>query len=179
MPQERDIAWAVDVRSLVALGRLPHRPAFAAPTRADQDAIDRALTETDTQLLSHRPAPELSGGERARVLIARALAQEAPLLVADEPTSGLDPAQQLTLLTLFRRMAKDGAAIILSMHDLQLAARFADRICLLNAGRSTALGPPRDVLTRANIQAVYGCDTLITETPAGLSFVPMLPNDGS
>ncbi len=179
VPQERDIAWAVDVRSLVALGRLPHRAAFAAPTGKDNDAIDRALADTATTALSHRRATELSGGERARILIARALAQEAPLLVADEPTSGLDPAQQLALLDLLRTKAGEGAAIVLSMHDLQLAARFADRICLLHEGRSAALGAPRDVLTRANIQAVYGCDTLITETSAGLAFIPLLPSDAN
>ncbi len=179
VPQEREIAWAVDVRSLVALGRLPHRAAFAAPTGNDNDAIDRALTETGTTALSHRRATELSGGERARILIARALAQEAPLLVADEPTSGLDPAQQLALLDLLRTKAGEGTAIVLSMHDLQLAARFADRICLLHEGRSAALGAPRDVLTRANIQAVYGCDAVITETSAGLAFVPVLPDDAN
>lgn len=174
VPQERDIAWAITVAAVVALGRLPHRSAFAAPGRDDRSAVARALADTATEHLADRPATELSGGERARVLIARALAQAAPLLVADEPASGLDPAQQLSLLHLLRDKAAGGMAVLLSLHDLQLAARFCDRIALIQSGRIHALGPPPDVLTRANIQAVYGCDAVITETAAGLAFVPVL-----
>ena len=177
VPQEREIAWALDVWSVVALGRLPHRSAFAAPGAHDHDAVETALRDTGAAPLAERRATELSGGERARVLIARALAQEAPLLVADEPTSGLDPAHQLSLLELFRAKARDGMAIVLSMHDLHLAARFSDRICLLSEGRAAALGKPTEVLTRANIHAAYGCDAVITETPAGLAFLPVLVDD--
>ncbi len=173
VPQERDVAWSLDVTAIVALGRLPHRPAFAALTSEDHLAIDNALAATDLTTLRDQPITALSGGERARALIARALAQQAPILLADEPTSGLDPAHQLMLLALFRKLAGEGAAIALSIHELHLAARWCDRVVLLDAGRIAASGSPDDVITRHNIREVYGCDVHIAATPAGPVVVPI------
>jgi len=172
VPQDREIAWALTVRAVVALGRLPYRPPFAAASAADKDAIERAMVDADIVELADRPVNELSGGERARVLIARALAQDAPLLLADEPTSGLDPAHQIALLKLFRKRADAGGAIGLSIHELHLAARWCDRLILLDHGRIAAQGPPRDVLTPANIRAVYACDAIVTDVDGDLVVIP-------
>ncbi len=114
--------WPLAARAVVALGRLPHRDATTA--EADTAAIDAALAAMDIADLAERPVVELSGGERARVLVARALAQQTPLLLADEPTAGLDPAHALALFELFTRLAAEGRTVVVALHDLTLAARF-------------------------------------------------------
>jgi iron complex transport system ATP-binding protein len=124
LPQERAVHWPLAARAVVALGRLPHDD-------ADPAAIDRALAAMDIAHIADRPILQLSGGERARVLVARALAQEASLLIADEPTAGLDPAHALALFALFRRLAAEGRTVVVALHDLSFAARFADHIILL------------------------------------------------
>lgn len=176
VPQEREIAWPVTVEAVVALGRLPHRSAFAAIGDAEQTIIETAMHDADILALRHRPITELSGGERARVLIARALAQETPLIIADEPTSGLDPAHQLTLLALFRQKAATGHAIVLSIHELHLATRWCDRIILLHEGHIAADGDPESVLTHDALNQVYGCDAHIVSTPDGPVIIPRLPD---
>lgn len=175
VPQERDVAWPLSVAAIVALGRLPHRLPFAAPSTVDTAAIDDALAAADLAHLRHRPVDELSGGERGRVLIARALAQDAPLLLADEPTSGLDPAHQLKLLGLLRAMASNGRAVVISIHELHLAARWCDRLIVLNEGRVVAEGRPDAVLTAGLIRRVYGCEAHISDTPDGPLIVPLSP----
>lgn len=152
VPQERSIAWSLDVGSLVALGRQPHR----ATREADARAVAAALIAMDMAGQERRPASELSGGERARALIARALAQEAPLLLADEPTAGLDPAHQLDLMRCFRALAARGRAVLAALHDLGLAARWCDRVVLLHQGRVVADGPPVATLTPDTLARVYG-----------------------
>ncbi len=134
LPQDRDVAWPMTVASVVALGRLPHRGPMLPPTDEDAEAIRQAMAAVDVQGLAARRVSELSGGERARVLIARALAQSTPILLADEPTAGLDPAHQISLLSLFRRLAGKGLLVILTLHELHLAARWCDRILLLEQG---------------------------------------------
>jgi iron complex transport system ATP-binding protein len=119
--------------------------------------------------LARRPATRLSGGERARVLIARALAQQAPLLVADEPAASLDPGYQLGLMEVFRRQAAAGRGVLLSLHDLSLAARWCDRLLLLHEGRITADGPPAAVLTTDRLRSVYGITAEVAEGRGGLS----------
>ncbi len=155
LPQERAVHWPLAARAVVALGRLPHDD-------ADATAIDRALGAMDITTLADRPVSQLSGGERARVLVARALAQEAPLLIADEPTAGLDPAHALALFALFERLATEGRTVIVALHDLSLAARFAHHTVLLANGRVTASGPPAEVLAPGHLEPAFGVRMLCT-----------------
>ncbi len=164
LAQEREIAWDVPVEMVVALGRAPHRPAFAAPGEADRAAIDRAMRRMEVDAFRDRPATELSGGEKARVLIARALAQETPLLLGDEPAAGLDPRHQITLMRLFSELATDGRSVVASLHDLGLAARWCSRLLLLDRGRLVADGAPQAVLTPERVRSVYGVTAFFGET---------------
>jgi len=156
--QEREIAWAVPVEMLVALGRTPHRPTFAALGETDRAAIERAIGRMELEAFLGRAATELSGGEKARVLIARALAQETPLLLADEPTAGLDPSHQIGLMRLFADLAAEGRSVVASLHDLGLAARWCSRLLLIDAGRIVADGSPTEVLTPQRLRDVYGVE---------------------
>ncbi len=168
VPQDRSLAWAISVEALVALGRLPHR----AGADADRAAVDAALADMDLGAFRGRPATELSGGERARALIARALAQDAPLLLADEPTAGLDPMHQLALMATLRRLAARGRGVLVALHDLGLAARWCDRLVLLRAGRLVADGPPETVLTADRLAAVYGVTAYLGRDAGGPLVVP-------
>jgi iron complex transport system ATP-binding protein len=125
---------------------------------ADTRAIDAALAAMDIGHLANRPVPEMSGGERARVLVARALAQEPRALLADEPAAGLDPAHQLALFHHFTTLASTGRTVVVALHDLSLAARFCHRIVLMQAGRCIAAGRPEEVLEREHLAAAYGID---------------------
>ena len=158
LPQERIVNWALAARTVVALGRLPHQSIGAGESASDARAIEAALAAMDIGHLAARPVLDMSGGERARVLIARALAQEARALIADEPAAGLDPAHQLTLFAQFARLAAEGRTVVVALHDLSLAARFCHRIVLLNAGRSIAAGAAPDVLTVEHLAAAYGIE---------------------
>jgi len=140
---------AMRARDIVALGRLPHRRAFASLTAADHAAIGRAMDEADCRQFSDRPLNGLSGGERVRVLLARALAVEAPFLLADEPAAALDPLHQLQVMRLLRAKARAGCGVLVTLHDLALASRFCDRLALLAEGRKLADGPPDAVLDDA------------------------------
>ena len=168
VPQERAVAWSLDVGTLVALGRQPHR----ATPQADAAAVAAALEAMDMAGFERRPATELSGGERARALIARALAQEAPLLLADEPTAGLDPAHQLGLMARFRALAAQGSAVLVAIHDLGLAARWCDRVILLHRGRVVAAGPPAATLTPDALARVYGVTAFHGSDAAGPLLLP-------
>jgi iron complex transport system ATP-binding protein len=154
--QERIVHWALTARAVVALGRLPHRPLGAGEGAADLAAIDAALAAMDVAHLAERPVPELSGGERARVLIARALAQEPRALLADEPAAGLDPAHQLTLFRHLAALAAAGRTVIVALHDLSLAARFCHSVALVHRGRTIAAGAPKHVLSPEHLAAAYG-----------------------
>ena len=173
LPQDRDVAWPMTVAAIVALGRLPHRGPMSPQTEADTQAVQHAMAAVDVAQFAARRVSELSGGERARVLMARALAQNANILLADEPTSGLDPAHQVSLLSLFRKLAADGFLVVLTLHELHFAARWCDRIILLEQGRLVADGPPSEVLSAPRIKAVYGCDVRIIEDTSGPIIVPV------
>ena len=173
LSQGQAVFWPVTVERLVALGRLPHLAPFARPADADHNAIERALTRTDLLDLRDRSIDQLSGGERARVLLARALAVEAPLLLADEPLAALDPAHQIEVMQLLRAEAARGATVIAVLHDLTLAARWCDRLLLMDQGQLVADGAPRQVLTAERIDAVYGVSAFIGEAEGEPLIVPL------
>lgn len=158
LPQEREVAWPVAVSELVMLGRTARLGPFAPPGQADHAAVARAVARMDVSAFAARPATELSGGEKARVLIARALAQETPLLLADEPTAALDPAHQIALMRVLAEFAAEGGTVVACLHDLGLAARWCDRIVLLEKGRVVADGRPLDALTPERLRDVYGVE---------------------
>jgi len=173
LPQGQSVHWPLTVERLVALGRLPHLAPFARPAEGDKQAIERALARTDLLGLRDRAIDELSGGERARALLARALAVEAPLLLADEPLAALDPAHQIEVMALLREEAARGATVIAVLHDLTLAARWCDRLLLIDRGRLVADGAPRSVLTPERIGSVYGVSAFIGEAAGEPLIVPL------
>lgn len=178
LPQARSIAWGMTVADCVGLGRLPWRGPFARATGTDRAAVEEAMALFDVRSLAGRRADEISGGELARALAARAVAQGTPLLIADEPVAGLDPAHQIAMMTAFRSLAGKGRAIFVSMHDLTLAARWCDRIVLLSAGRIAAQGAPRDVLSPAGLRDVFGVDAHVGEIDGGLTITPLKLAEG-
>jgi iron complex transport system ATP-binding protein len=149
LPQDGEVAWDVAVRSLVALGRLPHRD-------RGTPQVDAAIAALDLGALADRPVSQLSGGERARVLLARVLAGEPEWILADEPLAALDLAHQLALLTHLRRAASNGAGVVLVLHDLSLAMNHADRVVVLDRGTKAADGAPEEALSAAVIARVWG-----------------------
>ncbi len=162
LPQERRLAWNVTALAAASLGAMSEPEA-----RADQRAAE-ALAKVGLSHLAHRGVFDMSGGERARVLLARLLAGRAPLLLADEPTAGLDPDAQLLAVELMRGEARRGAAVVLTLHDLSLAARACDRIAVLSGGRLVAEGAPARALSGQVLAEVFGLEGQLLETPAGL-----------
>lgn len=167
LPQAPEIAWPVVVRHLVALG------AMARGRGMDHPSVDRAIDRMGLGGFQDRAANGLSGGEQARVLIARALAQDTPLLLADEPVAGLDPAQQIRTMRVFRDLATEGRSVIVSLHDLGLAARHCTRIVVVDKGGISADGPPQAVLTDDLMGRVFGVTSFRAETAQGPVFQPM------
>jgi iron complex transport system ATP-binding protein len=161
LPQERKAAWNLAAVSLAALGAVREPPAMALDTALQM------LGRVGLAALAQRGVLDMSGGERARVLLARLLATRAPLLVADEPAAGLDPDAQLLVLDILRREAASGAAVVVTLHDLTLAARFCDRLVALRGGRVGAAGPPAKVLSPECLGTIFGLDGALIETPHG------------
>lgn len=155
-PQGQALQWPVAVRRVVELGRIPHLGYWRRPTARDQAAIDQAIGRTDVGYLADRDCTTLSGGERARVMLARALAVEAPILLADEPVAALDPRHQIALMQILRQAAAGGDCVAVVLHDLPLAARFCDRIVVLVEGRIVADGPPDTALSTKVVRRAYG-----------------------
>ncbi|MFD5567334.1 heme ABC transporter ATP-binding protein [Streptomyces cadmiisoli] len=160
--QESAGDFELSVHEVVAMGRTPHKRAFEGDDAEDRGIIVRALGELDVAGLAHTPFSQLSGGEKQRVLIARALAQCAGTMVLDEPTNHLDLRHQLDTLRLVRRL---GVTAVVALHDLNLAAAFCDRICVLDGGRVVATGPPEEVLTRELLSEVYRVDADVAPHP--------------
>lgn len=141
------------VEELIALGRAPHARPLRGLSAEDREVIERVMQWTETTALRTRSLDRLSGGERQRVWLAQALAQEPQLLILDEPTNHLDVAHQLDLLSRIREL---GISVLAALHDLALAARFADRAWLLAEGRVVAEGPPSELLVATNLEPVFG-----------------------
>lgn len=158
LPQGSIVSWPMRVRDVVTIGRLPHGSRLSRPGPKDAAAVDRALEVVDAIAFANRSIGELSGGERARVLLARALAVEAPVLVADEPIAALDPAHQITVLELLSGLAAQGRLVLAALHDLTLAARFATRVLVLDGGRLVADGRPAATLDDAVLAQTFGVD---------------------
>jgi iron complex transport system ATP-binding protein len=172
MPQAREIAWPVSVEDVVMLGRMPHMRT-GTPGVADRQQADAAIARMELEPMRHRAATRLSGGEQARVLIARALAQDTPLLMADEPVAGLDPAHQIATMATFADLALGGKSVLVSLHDLGLAARHCTRIVMLGHGGLVADGPPADVLTPDRLADVFGIRAHLSHGADGLVFQPL------
>ncbi|MCB1757582.1 MAG: ABC transporter ATP-binding protein, partial [Gammaproteobacteria bacterium] len=159
LAQERIAHWPLLVERVVALGRFPHLAHWQQPGEQDQRIIDAAMRATDVYDFRQRRISELSGGERMRVLLARALAVQADILLADEPVNALDPAHALAIMQLLRNSCEQGASVIAVMHDLTLAARFCHRLVLMDGGRIIASGSPQEVLTDDHLRQVYHIET--------------------
>jgi len=156
LPQGHTIHWPITVRSLVGLGRFPHGFSGLDIPPADAEIVERAMAAAEIAELADRTATRLSGGETARVALARALAIEAPVLLADEPMASLDPRYRLVMMDLLRRTAHDGHIVLTVVHDLALASRYADRILVLHRGELVADGAPGEVLTADLLAEVFG-----------------------
>lgn len=157
LPQTRPLAWPNIVRDIVALGRYSHGASPGRLRGADAEAVDEAIAECDLQDLSERKADSLSGGELARVHLARAFAARAPLLIADEPVAALDPRHQFRIMDLIRRYVDTGGnGALVVLHDIALAAKYADRLIWMKEGRIIADGPPLETLTADRLRDIYG-----------------------
>jgi iron complex transport system ATP-binding protein len=165
----------MSVRDYVLLGRTPYIGYLASERRRDHDAADAAMARLDLGALSRRRLSALSGGERQRVVLARALAQQASLLLLDEPTTSLDVGRQQQVLEIVDELrATEGLTVLSAMHELTLAGQYADRLLLLDRGRLVASGPATEVLTRALIAEHYRADVRVVGEPeSGLVVVPV------
>ncbi|MFS0793733.1 ABC transporter ATP-binding protein [Microbacterium sp. 1P10AE] len=166
LPQSPVAPDGIAVSDLVSRGRHPHQGALARWTRADDDAVARALEATDTAHLADRHVDELSGGQRQRVWIAMALAQETDVLLLDEPTTFLDISHQIDVLDLLTDLNRQrGTTVAMVLHDLNLAARYADHLVAMAGGRVIAAGDPGEVLTEDIVREVFGLDSRVVPDP--------------
>lgn len=158
LPQATPLHHDLCVEDVVMLGRLPHLPRFGRPRRADRDAVDQALVRVELTALRRRLLSSLSGGERQRVMLARMLAGRAPVLLLDEPTTALDLGHAIAILEFCERLAEDGHAIAIAIHDLTLVRRFAGMAVCLTTHGSHRVGPAEDVLHPDVLGPVFGVE---------------------
>jgi len=176
LPQGHVAHWPIAARQVVALGRAPLASSLNRLHPADEDAIDQAIDAVDAASFADRPITELSGGERARIMLARALAVGAPLLLADEPVASLDPEHQLGVMTILADQARAGRLVLAVSHDLLLAARFADRVLVLSEGRIVASGAAGETLKPELLRDVFKVETLPLHHEGGSLAVPWSPS---
>lgn len=172
IPQDADSPFEFTGRELVMMGRYPHVPRWREPTRNDRDIVEASLRVVDGSDFADRPVSTLSGGERRRIVIARALATRAPIILADEPTANLDLEHALSILSVLRRLADQGHTVAIASHDLNLCAPWADRVLLLHDSRVYCDDLPEQALSADRISAVFG---VRSEDPSGFfprSFLP-------
>jgi iron complex transport system ATP-binding protein len=167
MPQGHVFHWPMPVSSVVALGRLPYADFFTDLSKQDEAAVTKAITATGIETLAQRNVTMLSGGEQARVALARVLATQASIILADEPTVSLDPKHQLIVMNLLRLAARDGAAVLAVVHDLTLASRFCDRVLVMDKGKLVADAPPEQALAPERLSAIFGVDAVMVDTGEG------------
>ncbi|RTL52491.1 MAG: ABC transporter ATP-binding protein [Bradyrhizobiaceae bacterium] len=172
LPQGHQYHWPMRVRDVVAMGRAPHSDRFNRISSSDREAIEAAIVMTGLTNLADRTITTLSGGERARVALARALATQACVIIADEPTASVDERNQLIIMELLHSVARKGAAVLAIIHDLSLAMRFADRVVLMQNGRLVADGAPSIVLTAGRIADIFGVVVERVETAHGPALIP-------
>lgn len=165
VPQEIGLSFPFPVREAVAMGRNPHIGRFGSRNETDERKIRTALEKTELTAFADRPVTELSGGERQRVLLARAFAQDTPLLLLDEPTANLDINHAVNTLDMVRSAIEGDTAAIAAIHDLDLAARYCDRLVLFVDGAVLAVGPPESVLTRDRLRTAFGIETVVSPDP--------------
>ncbi|MBN8616160.1 MAG: ABC transporter ATP-binding protein [Deltaproteobacteria bacterium] len=168
--QDTHVEVPITVRDLVELGRFPHRGTDQA--RHDRSRVEDAMKRADVSALAERDVRTLSGGELQRAHLARALVQDTRVLLLDEPTSSLDLGHQLSLLAVLRALADDGRAVCVVLHDLALAARWAERIVVLAAGKVVADGSPREVLTSHTLSLAFGVEARVLDVEGQLVVVP-------
>jgi iron complex transport system ATP-binding protein len=171
LPQGHVFYWPLSVTEVVGLGRLP-RGAGADLSEEDRHAVQRAMEATGVAGLAERAVTTLSGGERARVALARVLSSETELILADEPTASLDPRYQLVVLDILKRHAATSGTVVAVLHDLGLAARYADRLVLLDGGKVAAAGPPGTVLTESRIAETFGVRAEILDRDGATIVIP-------
>ncbi|MEJ2464619.1 MAG: ABC transporter ATP-binding protein [Candidatus Thiodiazotropha sp.] len=170
LPQLHQVAWPLSVERLVELGRLPHLEPWQQPGSQDRAIIERVIVQTDLLALRQRRFDNLSGGEQARVLLARALVTEPDILLADEPVAALDPAHQLDVMELLSDHCDKGHSVIVVLHDLTLAAHYCDRLQLLFEGATLAEGPAQEVLNEENLAQAYAIELSALDESGCLPF---------
>jgi iron complex transport system ATP-binding protein len=161
------------VAEYVLLGRTPHIPYLGGESRQDREAAAGALRRLELERFAERPLGSLSGGELQRAVLARALTQEAPVLLLDEPTTALDLGRQQLVLELIDALRSDGLTVVTTMHDLTLAGQYAERLILLDEGSVVAEGAAAEVLSAPNVAAHYGANVRIVEDDAGVFILPV------
>ncbi|MFP4475309.1 MAG: ABC transporter ATP-binding protein [Desulfatibacillaceae bacterium] len=166
VPQEYHVGFPYTARELVGMGRYPHMPRFAVPSARDEDAVDAALATCHAEHLADRYVTELSGGEKQRVVFARALAQDTPVLLLDEPCANLDVKHALLLMDVAARRVAEGATVMAVMHDVNLACRYADDLVFMKNGRVAACGPTLETLTGATLREVFDVEARVAVEPA-------------
>ena len=175
VPQQMQQPFGFQVREMVAMGRYIYQRALAGPSRRDWAAVDKALADTDSSHLARRCSAELSGGELQRVMLARALAQEAPVMMLDEATSQLDMGHKRSICMLLRDLSAQGKTIVQVSHDMNSAAEISQKVLLLDqCGRQLGFGTPEEVLSVDHIETAYGVEVDIERHPCGgqLRFLP-------
>jgi iron complex transport system ATP-binding protein len=176
VPQESVVSFAFSALEIVLMGRTPHLRRFETESAKDLKIAKRAMELTNTWYLADRPINELSGGEKQRVIIARALAQEPKVLLLDEPYVHLDINNQIEILNLIKKLTEDGLTVISVFHDLNLASAYCDWLILLHEGKIISLGTPEEVLTPEKIKKVYGVDVLVKRNPiTNAIYLTLLP----